>query len=259
MEKEKLESLIIEFIDGTLNDVDRKQLEKELEENPEAVLLLQQTKKIIKALDRAPELEPSFSLKSNFQKSLQLAIDQQQKESKVIPLRYPYFLRMAASLALVMVSVAMIFWFVKGVQRDRELAQLKVEMEKTKAMMMTMLENQSSAGQRIQGVNVSYQMENADEGILDALVRTMDYDPNTNVRLAAMEALGQFHRQSKVRTALIKSLGTQTDPVVQIALIRLLVEIKEMQSLDELKRISNDEKILPAVQDEAHAGIMKLS
>jgi hypothetical protein len=259
MEKEKLESLLIEFIDGTINEPDRKLLEKELKENPEAALLHEQTKKIIQAIDRADHLEVPSSLKTNFEKELQLAIDQQQKEPKVIALRSPYFLRMAASLALVLVSVALIFWIVKGVQRDRELAELKVEMEKTKTIMMAMLENQSSAGQRIQGVNVAYQMKDADDGIVDALVRTMDHDPNTNVRLAAMDALGQFHKQSHVRSALIKSLGTQTDPIVQIALIRLLVEIKEMQSLEELKRISTDENMLPAVQDEAHVGIMKLS
>jgi HEAT repeat protein len=165
----------------------------------------------------------------------------------------------AAGLVFALAVGALFYWVNKGIEQDRELAELKAEMGKTKSMLMTMLNNQSSAGQRMQGVSVASKMEKTDDEIVNALIKTMDQDPNTNVRLAALEALSKFHQQTHVRSALIKSLSTQTDPSVQITLIRLLVEIKEMQTLKELERISTDENALPAVQDEAHAGILKLS
>ena len=132
-------------------------------------------------------------------------------------------------------------------------------MEATKQMMMAMLDNTQSASQRMMGATVAFKMEKADDQIVRALTKTMNEDPNTNVRLVALEALGKFHQQDYVRKALIASLATQKDPIVQIALIRLMVQIKEKEVMKELQRITNDEEVLPAVKDEAHAGILKLS
>jgi hypothetical protein len=62
-----------------------------------------------------------------------------------------------------------------------------------------------------------------------------------------------------VRSALIRSLGTQKDPVVQIALIQLLVKMKEKGVVNELERIINDSTTITPVKDEAHSGILRLS
>ncbi len=259
MEKEKLESMMIEFVDGTLNDADRQIIEQEIMNNPAAADLFRQTNEVIRSLTQATSIEPTGKLKTNFERMLFEEVQRQPKRSKVIWFGQQQAYRIAAGLALMLASGALFFWMNKGIQQDRELARLKTEMEATKTMMMTMLQNQSSAGQRIQGVSVAYQMKKTDDDIVTALVRVMDHDSNTNVRLAALEALSKFHEQPHVRNALIKSLTTQADPLVQIALIQLLVEIKETQSLKELQRMSSDENLLPAVQDEAHIGIMKLS
>ncbi len=259
MEKEKLESMMIEFVDGTLNDVDRQMIEHEIMTNPVAADLFRQTDEVSKSLAQAASFEPTGKLKTNFERMLYEEVQRQQKRAKIIGFGQQQAYRIAAGLALVLASGALFFWINKGIQQDRELARLRSEMEATKTMMMTMLQNQSSAGQRIQGVSVAYRMEKTDDDIVTALLRAMDHDPNTNVRLAALEALGKFHEQLHVRNALIKSLTTQANPVVQIALIQLLVEIKEIESLKELQRMSTDENLLPAVQDEAHIGIMKLS
>lgn len=258
MEKEKLESIIIEFIDGTLNEQDRQWVEQEIRNNPEVARLFNQTKRLFETIDRVSALEPSASLKSKFERELQSAIAES-KAGKEVPFGRPMMYRIAAGVALVLASGMLVYWINRSIQQERELARLQKEMQETKTMMMAMLGNQSSAGQRIQGTNVAYKMEKADDEIVSALVKTMDTDPNTNVRLAALDALSKFHEQPHVRTALVKSLGTQTDPAVQIALIRLLVEVKEKQTIKELERISTDDNVLPSVQDEAHAGILKLS
>ena len=84
-------------------------------------------------------------------------------------------------------------------------------------------------------------------------------DRDGEVVREALEALGKFYSQPHVRKALIASLNTQKDPLVQIALIRLMVEMKAQGITKELERISTDEETLPAVKDEAHAGILRLS
>jgi hypothetical protein len=79
------------------------------------------------------------------------------------------------------------------------------------------------------------------------------------VRLTALEALSKFKNEPKVRQALIDAVSTQTDPVIQIALIQLMVEMKEKSIVKDLHRIIDDEQTMKAVKDEAHAGIFKLS
>ena len=95
-------------------------------------------------------------------------------------------------------------------------------------------------------------------GSVKVLVKTMNEDPNTNVRMAALEALSKFHSDTDVRKALIHSLSIQKDPVVQIALIQMMVVMKEKSVVKDLERMSK-EATMKAVKDEALAGIMRLS
>jgi HEAT repeat protein len=132
-------------------------------------------------------------------------------------------------------------------------------METTKAMMMSLMDNKQSASQRLQGVNVALTIVTADDEVVKALAKRMNEDPNTNVRLAALDALGKFHEDPMVRRVLINALSNQKDPVVQIALIQLLVKMKEKGVVNDLKRIVDDEGAMEAVKDEAYAGMLELS
>ena len=168
--------------------------------------------------------------------------------------------RVAAAVLLVVLGGGIGFWISKRQDHDRELLAVRMEMQATKQLLMTMLENQQSAGQRVLGANVAFnEVDKVDDEIADALIHAMNQDENTNVQMAALEALAKFYNQPHVRKALIASLKTQKDPLVQIALIRILVQMKEKGVVSELERISNDEEALPAVKDEAHAGILTLS
>jgi HEAT repeat protein len=109
------------------------------------------------------------------------------------------------------------------------------------------------------GVSVAYELEKADDEIVKVLVKTMNEDTNTNVRLAAMEALSKFGHEAQVRNALIRSLTEQKDPVVQIALIQLLVKMKEKGVVKQLEQMTKDASTMKAVKDEAYTGILKLS
>ena len=167
--------------------------------------------------------------------------------------------RIAAALVLVAAGVVVGITVQRNMEREKELLALKQEVEATKQLMISMMGNPMSASQRLQGVNVALTINKADDDVVRVLVKTLNEDPNTNVRLAAMEALGKFYIEKNVRSALISSLGNQKDPVVQIALIQLLVKMKEKQALPQLEEIIEDNQNIKAVKDEAYTGILKLS
>lgn len=257
METEKLKGLLIDYIDGKLSAEERAIVEKEIAESESAARLYYQLKQMIDKLGQASTLKPSPTLKVNFEKSLQKEILNSNEGNQMF--FQPLVLRIAAGFIFLIASVVILFWVNKNYEQQKEITRLREEMDSTKRMMMAMMTNQQSASQRMLGVAASYQISQPDDEIVSALLKTMNEDPNTNVRLAALEALGKFHQQAHVRTALIAALAKQKDPVVQISLIRLMIEMKEKSVIQELDRIARDKESIKAVKDEAYSGLLKLS
>jgi hypothetical protein len=257
MEKEKIESLLIDYIDGKLAAADKLLVEKELVQNAESSKLYNELKEVIGAMTTSAKLEPSAKLSMRFNALLEKEVDTT-KGTKTIFFK-PVFFRMAAAVALLIVCGGIGLMFYKQhAKQQAEWETMHKELQTTKLLLMSMLENQQSASQRVLGANVAYKMKNTDDEIIIALVRAMNEDPNSNVRLAALDALRKFYQQEYVRKTLIASMSTQKDPVVQIALIRLLTEMKEKEIVHELQRITTDDETLPAVKDEAHVALYQL-
>jgi HEAT repeats len=257
MEREQLESQIIDYIDGKLNDDQRAALEQRLANDPEAFALYEQFRDVIGVMNRAAQYEPTSRVRRQFEAALDEEL-RKQRGSRQIFLT-PVFYRAAAAVALVAAGIAGGLWIASNQRQEEEMLALRKEVEATKQLMQSMLENQSSASQRLQGVSVSFKLPNVDDDVVKVLVRTLNEDPNSNVRLAAMDALARFEADAIVRQALVSSLSTQKDPVVQIALIQLLVRLNEKRVIKDLERIVEDEQNLEAVKDEAYSGILKLS
>lgn len=125
-------------------------------------------------------------------------------------------------------------------------------------VMFAKLNDSESPSQRIMGAEQAYKLQKTDKDIVDVLIKTMNSDPNTNVRLAALEALEQFYRVPYVKQQLISSLKIQKDPMVQIGLIQLLTGMKETVILNDLEKIANDNSNLKEVRDQAYSSIFQL-
>jgi anti-sigma factor RsiW len=117
---------------------------------------------------------------------------------------------------------------------------------------------EASAGERLEGVALAGQVEHPDEALLNALLDTVENDPNVNVRLSAVESLFLFAHQPGIRERLTQSLDRQTSPVVQIALIDLLVASREKQAAEALAQLIKNRQIRPEVREHAEAGIKRL-
>lgn len=255
MEKE-LESMLIEYIDGTLGEQDKRWVEEELRTNPAVKVLHMQLVKVVHSMRDVSELQPGEALKRSFDHFLSQEVER--FESKQVKM-FPTFYRIAAGIIMLMIVGITAYWVRKDMQNQERLAEMERELEESKQMMRKLLDNEYSASQRMQGVSVAYEINMADEEIVGILVKTLNSDPNTNVRLAALDALSKFTSEEKVRKSLIESLSTQKDPVIQIALIQLMVKMKEKTVIRQLEKMTKDSKTMKAVKDEAYSGIFRLS
>jgi hypothetical protein len=255
MEREKLESMLIDYIDGNLEEKERLLIEAELEKNPEAKTLYDQLKEVMVKMGDASPLVPSESLKNSFEHFLS---QEARPEAKSVTMT-PMFYRIAASIVLLMIVGVTAYLIRNDLQNKARIAEMEKVLEENKRVMMAMLNNEFSASQRMQGVSVAYEMSKPDDEIVTVLVKTFNHDPNTNVRLAALDALSKFSSEDGVRKSLIESLSIETDPIIQIALIRLMVEMKEKTVIQQLEKIAKDNRTIKAVKTEAYSGIFKLS
>ncbi len=256
MDNEKLESLLIDYIDGKLNSVDKHFVEQELMKNPASFRMYEELKEVIRVMGKISPAQPSGQLRNNFEAILRQEMDAS-KEARIIAMR-PWWYAVAAGVALLITGLS-IGWFVND--RNRQADQMAaIEAEKTYTReVVSRLSDRESPGNRILAVREASSADNLNAKIIESLIRTMDSDPNSNVRLAAMDALGKFRDEPTVRKALVSSLARQTDPVVQIALIQLIVELKEKNAVEPLQQIIQNEASIESVKDEAHLGILVLS
>lgn len=140
-----------------------------------------------------------------------------------------------------------------------ELVALRQELHDTREMVSLALLRQSSASERLRGVSWTERIDNPGNDVVSALLDTLAHDPNVNVRLAAIETLGRFADRPGVRSGAVDALTNSTAaPLVQVALIDLLVQIKEPSSRDSLQRLVTDERTDQAVRDRARQALQQL-
>ena len=135
---------------------------------------------------------------------------------------------------------------------------MRREIHSMRQLVALSLLEQQSASERLRGVTYSYQLSQPDDKVISALMERLSLDPNTNVRLASVDALSKFADQSAVRRGLLEALTRQESPLVQIALIDALVQIRERQSADTLRRMSVDQNLNQAVRQRAAWGLREI-
>jgi HEAT repeat protein len=113
--------------------------------------------------------------------------------------------------------------------------------------MFTMLKEESSSD-RIQAVRYVEEIDNPDPNMIEVLVKTLNNDKNVNVRMAAAYALSKFADRQAVCDSLVKSLSLQSDPILQVTLINILVEKKEKSALRPIQEIISNKRTLKEVR-----------
>ena len=132
-----------------------------------------------------------------------------------------------------------------------EMAQLRGEFKEMQQLVSLSMLKQSSSSERLRAVSLSTEVDKPDPSLLNALTNTLNSDSNVNVRLAAVDALMLFSDQPGVLDQLILSLAHQKSPLVQVALIDLLIGIKEKKSLQALRALIQTQDVDPEVKKHA--------
>jgi len=141
---------------------------------------------------------------------------------------------------------------------DTQIAVLRKELGEMRQMMSLSLLQQQSATARLQGVVSTGQIDDPGGDVIAALLDTLRYDPNANVRLATIDALKRFMDRDLVRRGTLDALPRQTSPLVQIALIDFVVESAGVESAEALRTLSQDSRVEDTVRMRAAQRLRQL-
>jgi hypothetical protein len=267
MKCEEVDIRIVDFLDKNLGELEMTEIEAHLDTCERCLDEVRNFQNLLKVLSEDEFVKPEESLRINFYHMLHKEIESV-KTAGIVPGRRTAKARIninrysiAAGIALLICGTflgALIQSWKIGSNRNSELNQLHSEVTSLKQTVMFSMLKEESSSNRLQAVNYVTEMKNPDNSVIDVLIKTLNQDKNVNVRMAAAYALAKFADQRAVRDSLVSSLSFQTDPILQVTLINILVDIKESSALKPIESIMYDKNTLDVVKKVAENGVRRL-
>lgn len=250
MKPEHVKHKIPDYLANALGDRERQEVKDHLTHCRECLLELEQYETLDLLLKNEEVTEPSARLGNKFDEMLQKEISETPKEKSFFD--YKSLLKIAAAVTLLILSFQTGRLMEQDSPGEGVVESTGIEANEERLAMLSLMINES-ASKRIQGVNYFEDFSELDDEILKVLINKMHYDENTNVRLAAVEALSKFDSSDEVRKNLVSALKTERDPVIQINLIQTLVKIQEKEAVEPLKNLLQNEETRPFVKEQIEA------
>lgn len=152
-----------------------------------------------------------------------------------------------AAAAVLVFALGIGTGFFMGNRNGSDIRQLNTQLEEMKETMLLTLIKQPAATDRLKAVSISGEIGNVDQEIIQALVFTLNHDPNINVRLVTIEALARRMDNPLVRAEVISSIEQQESPQIQLALAELMISLREKAAAKSfqhlLERKNLDQKV----------------
>lgn len=243
MEKNKIEEIVTKYNEGVADPAEILQIEQLIESGAIQLHQLQELTLLDEQLIKLNDPKPSINLDDKFYSSLKA--EKKRAKSESFSFNFSDWNILAPRLAFGLALIILGFlggYLLQRPSSSGEVKQLTQEVSDLKEMMMLSLLEKESATDRLKAVSLSTEINQVSKKVTAALFKTLNEDENANVRLAALEALTSYSKDSEVRKELIKSISIQDSPLVQVALAELMVAIQEKKSVKELQKLLQNEK-----------------
>lgn len=252
---------LIDYLEGTLPKTEVAALESELAQSPELRRELHELEILLQTMEEVPMEQPSNNLYRNFHQMLEAeqrpvlkTLHTNHNKGRIITLRkIPYY----AAAAMILLAIGLGFgtlWY-KNMQLQKQIEILGADIQNANTTLVLNMLREASASQRIKAVNTALEQDVTDPQVIDALIQTLYFDDNVNVRMKAAEGLAQFGRQPQVVKALTKALKTEKSPEVQITLIDMLTHLKAREAKDEFQNLLKQKGVMEVVKNKAAYGM----
>jgi hypothetical protein len=274
----RVTELFIDYQDGSLPPDEAAQMRTHLASCPTCQREWSALQEITRKLDQLPQPEPSARLRENFYAMLEthqrdadapspfaLAKSRIDRFFEALLPAQPA-LQFAFALALLAAGIfAGARWLQKptvatgpDAKSQQELADLRAQVNDMGKLVTYSLLQQKTTSERLQNVLATMDLKSPDRKVLTDLVGALAFDPSVNVRLSAVEALAPHAESDVVRAGLLAALPRENAPLVQLAMIELLANVREPEAAPVFDRLMRDETADKNVREAAKRGLATL-
>jgi hypothetical protein len=261
------------FLTGDLDNEKQREIEEHLSNCKECQAEYKSIKTVWELMGEIPQPEPSEALYARFNMMIheyQESLNMRKYISSVGEwvnrlienITFQVKPRLAFSIVLVVTGLLIGYILPKpqrtAIAYNRQIDSLVLQVSEVKQLMMLSLLQNPSASQRIRAVSYSYEIDNVDQKVINALLKTLDEDPNVNVRLVTLEALAEFSDLPEVRAGLVRSITIQDSPIMQSAIADVMVRLQEKSSVPLLQELLKKNNLNQMVKINIENSISKL-
>jgi hypothetical protein len=245
MEMHDIQRLLSRFSSGEATDADTKKIEALLESGSISLEDIEGFHLLDRQIMDMDSPAPSSALDHRFYEMLSAEKTKVKSSEWKNFFSWPGFAPKLAIASVTLLLGLMAGYLLRpsgGTPATDQIEVLSQQVSDLQEMMMLSLLEGGSATDRLKAVNLTQEMNEASLKVTDALIQTLNQDENINVRLAALDALKPYARDSSVREALIRSIEKQESPLVQISLAELMVALQEKSAVKELEKIVQSDR-----------------
>jgi len=258
-----IDRLIPEYLAGTLSARKKNAFENHLEKCTVCAKSVKELTEIWNGVMRLPEFKPARSMKQRFQAMLgQEKARFRMARNKISGMQRPSvrifraqewmpLLQGAGILCVFVLGLLAGRYFHTPESGEGAISALQSEVRSLREMMSLSLLSQTSASDRLQGIRLTLQISDPDSLLINALIGHIRNDPNTNVRLAAVDALQQIPISGDLADPLLDAVTQQESAMVQIALIDALSVHTDRRTRTMLQNLTGDSRLDPSVRRHA--------
>jgi anti-sigma factor ChrR (cupin superfamily) len=278
MNCQRVQDNFIDYQDGSLPADESAQLRAHLTSCPTCQREWAALQEMTRKLDSLPEAEPSPRLRENFYAMLEthqrevdapspfaLARSRIDRFFAALLPEQPA-LQFAFALALLVCGLlaGQRYLAKPGADPERikaleaQIAETRSQMDQVGRLVVDSLVEQKSTSARIQNVLATMDQQHPNQKVLSDTLVLMQIDPSINVRLLAVESLAQHSGESLVRSGVLSALPRERAPLVQVAMIELLVNAREPAAESVFEKLSRDEAVDLNVRNAARRALAAL-
>jgi len=258
MEKKQIDEVIAKYNEGLADPSEVKLIEQLLEAGEIQLTQLHELNMLDEQLFKVEGPSPSLRLDDQFYASLSAEKKKQRKGGFSFAIEWSVLMPRLAFASVILIAGFLGGYLFNRPSQNSEVHELTQQVSDLREMMVFSLLEKESASDRLKAVSLTSEMNQVSQKVTDALFKTMNKDENVNVRLAALEALKPYVKESAVREKLVKSIGKQDSPLMQVAMAEFMASILEKKSVKELQKLLENENTPKEVRSKINESIKVL-
>lgn len=253
---DKYIDLVTAYLNDALSPEEQTRLNQLIDKGEIDIADVKEMENLYQKLEKLPASEPSGQMRESFYQMLETEKERQAGDQNLLMINWlkDFFTpkraqRFAVVTIIFLIGLLTGNLFTPFQDYRQQMNQLSSEVSEMREVMMLSLLDDQSPSERLKAVNISTDISSADDRIISALLKTLNSDPNVNVRLASIEALLRHADNPAARQGLVESISKQESPQIQVALADAMLALQETRSVDDLKQLLEKEELDSNVRD----------